>query len=60
MQLETGCIARPTVEDLVEHAHIAHAYAQLRSRTNKIGAVKATVLRSLKESDSGSHANLPW
>ena len=42
MQLETGCIARPTVEDLVEHAHIAHAYAQLRSRTNKIGAVKAT------------------
>ena len=41
MQLETGCIARPTVEDLAQHAHIAHAFTQLRSKTNKIGAVKA-------------------
>ena len=42
MQRETGRLARPTVEDLAAHAHIAHAFAQLRSGTKKIGAVATT------------------
>ena len=44
MQRETGRPARPTVDDLAKHAHIAHAFAQLRSEANKIGAVKATCI----------------
>ena len=42
LQIETGAPARPTVADLSRHAYLAHAWAQKRSKSQKIGAVTTT------------------